>query len=160
MVFKLSRERSKKTEAVFLVGSRESEGKSKSPQALFLLPAFSFGEAKENAVPQSLICTAYQPFARLPETPKASPMRGSCRRRRLTRWTTSRQRKYFHLIRLGSTVPPSPRRGRFFYAHSRQLYHFSYTQLSQIKYHISNMANMTIMIWNFRAFFHVRSGLE
>jgi hypothetical protein len=40
--FKLSRERSKKTEAVFLVGSRESEGKSKSPQALFLLPAFSF----------------------------------------------------------------------------------------------------------------------
>ena len=29
--FKLSRERSKKTEAVFLVGSRESEGKSKSP---------------------------------------------------------------------------------------------------------------------------------
>ena len=73
-----SRERSKKTEAVFLVGSRESEGKSKSPQALFLLPAFSFGEAKENAVPHSLICTAYQPFARLPETPKASPMRGSC----------------------------------------------------------------------------------
>ena len=32
-----------------MVGSRESEGKSKSPQALFLLPAFSFGEAKENA---------------------------------------------------------------------------------------------------------------
>ena len=78
LAFQLSRERSKKTEAVFLVGSRESEGKSKSPQALFLLPAFSFGEAKENAVPQSLICTAYQPFARLPETPKASPMRGSC----------------------------------------------------------------------------------
>ncbi len=41
-----------------------------------------------------------------------------------------------------------------------QLYHFSYTQLPQIKYRISNMANMTIMIWNFRAFFHVRSGLE
>ena len=49
MDFKLSREKSRKTEAVFLVGSRESEGKSKSPQALFLLPAFSFGEAKENA---------------------------------------------------------------------------------------------------------------
>ena len=47
--FQLSREKSRKTEAVFLVGSRESEGKSKSPQALFLLPAFSFGEAKENA---------------------------------------------------------------------------------------------------------------
>ena len=45
--FKLSRERSKKTEAVFLVGSRESEGKSKSPQARFLFATFSFGEAKE-----------------------------------------------------------------------------------------------------------------
>ena len=76
MDFQLSREKSRKTEEVFLVGSRESEGKSKSPQALFLLPAFSFGEAKENADGQSQICTVYQPFARLPETPKASPMRG------------------------------------------------------------------------------------
>ena len=66
--FKLSRERSKKTEAVFLVGSRESEGKSKSPQALFLLPAFSFGEAKENAERQLQVCTAYQPFTRLSTT--------------------------------------------------------------------------------------------
>ena len=48
-----SRERSKKTEAVFLVGSRRSGGKSKSLRAHFLLPAFSFGEAKENAVLQS-----------------------------------------------------------------------------------------------------------
>ena len=64
--FQLSREKSRKTEEVFLVGSRESEGKSKSPQALFLLPAFSFGEAKENAGPQSQICTAFQPFVRLP----------------------------------------------------------------------------------------------
>ena len=64
--FKLSRERSKKTEAVFLVGSRESEGKSKSPQALFLLPAFSFGEAKENADGQLKICTIYRPFVKLP----------------------------------------------------------------------------------------------
>ena len=31
LAFQLSRERSKKTEEVFLVGSRESEGKSKSP---------------------------------------------------------------------------------------------------------------------------------
>ena len=31
LAFQLSRGRSKKTEAVFLVGSRESEGKSKSP---------------------------------------------------------------------------------------------------------------------------------
>ena len=51
-----SREKSRKTEGVFLVGSRESEGKSKSPQALFLLPAFSFGEAKENAEWQLQIC--------------------------------------------------------------------------------------------------------
>ena len=91
--FKLSRERSKKTEEVFLVGSRESEGKSKSPQALFLLPAFSFGEAKENADGQLQICTVYQPFERLLETPEASPMRGSCRRRRLMRWTAPRRRK-------------------------------------------------------------------
>ena len=48
-LFQISRERSKKTEAVFLVGSRRPGGKSKSPRARFLLPAFSFGEAKENA---------------------------------------------------------------------------------------------------------------
>ena len=76
MDFKLSRERSKKTEAVFLVGSRRSGGKSKSLRALFLLPAFSFGEAKENADAQLQICTVYQPFERLLETPEASPMRG------------------------------------------------------------------------------------
>ena len=81
MDFQLSREKSRKTEEVFLVGSRESEGKSKSPQALFLLPAFSFGEAKENADGQLQICTVYQPFERLLETPEASPMRGSCRRK-------------------------------------------------------------------------------
>ena len=28
------------------------------------------------------------------------------------RWTTSRQRKCFHLIRHGFAVPPSPHRGR------------------------------------------------
>ena len=93
MDFQLSREKSRKTEEVFLVGSRESEGKSKSPQALFLLPAFSFGEAKENADGQLQICTVYQPFERLLETPEASPMRGSCRRRRLMRWTAPRRRK-------------------------------------------------------------------
>ena len=48
----ISREMSRKTEAVFLVGSRRSGGKSKSLRARFLLPAFSFGEAKENAEPQ------------------------------------------------------------------------------------------------------------
>ena len=45
----ISREKSRKTEAVFLVGSRRPGGKSKSLRARFLLPAFSFGEAKENA---------------------------------------------------------------------------------------------------------------
>ena len=44
--------------------------------------------------------------------PKASPMRGSCRRRRLMRWTMSPGRKCSHLIRHGSAVPPSPHRGR------------------------------------------------
>ena len=68
MDFKLSREKSRKTEDIFLVGLRESEGKSKSPQALFLLPAFSFGEAKENAERQLQVCTAHQPFTRLSTT--------------------------------------------------------------------------------------------
>ena len=45
-------------------------------------------------------------------TPRASPMRGSCRRRRLRRWTMSPGRKCSHLIRHGSAVPPSPHRGR------------------------------------------------
>ena len=39
-------------------------------------------------------------------------MRGSCRRRRLMRWTASRRRKCPHLIRHGFAVPPSPHRGR------------------------------------------------
>ena len=119
MDFKLSREKSRKTEAVFLVGSRESEGKSKSPQALFLLPAFSFGEAKENADAQLQICTVYQPFERLLETPEASPMRGSCRRRRLMRWAVLCRRKCLHLIRHGFAVPPSPHRGRRRTAHPK-----------------------------------------
>ena len=120
MDFQLSREKSRKTEEVFLVGSRESEGKSKSPQALFLLPAFSFGEAKENADGQLQICTVYQPFERLLETPEASPMRGSCRQRRLMRWTAPRRRKCPHLIRHGSAVPPSPHRGRLWCSKNRK----------------------------------------
>ena len=44
--------------------------------------------------------------------PKASPMRGSCRRRRLMRWAVSHRRKCLHLIRHGFAVPPSPHRGR------------------------------------------------
>ena len=54
----------------------------------------------------------HRPLCSFPETPEASPMRGSCRRRRLMRWTTPRRRKYPHLIRHGSAVPPSPHRGR------------------------------------------------
>ena len=42
----------------------------------------------------------------------ASPMRGSCRRRRLMRWTALRKCECPHLIRHGSAVPPSPHRGR------------------------------------------------
>ena len=37
----------------------------------------------------------------------ASPMRGSCRRRRLMRWGQLRRRRSVHLIRHGSAVPPS-----------------------------------------------------
>ena len=54
-LFQITREKSRKTEAVFLVGSRRSGGKSKSLRARFLLPAFSFGEAKENAERQTQI---------------------------------------------------------------------------------------------------------
>ena len=54
-LLQISREKSKKTEAVFLVGSRGSGGKSKSPRAHFLFVTFSFGEAKEKVVPQPLI---------------------------------------------------------------------------------------------------------
>ena len=72
-LYQASREKSRKTEAVFLVGSRGSGGKSKSPQALFLLPAFSFGEAKENAVPHLQICcevSAFQLFSKTPQGQK------------------------------------------------------------------------------------------
>ena len=54
-LYQITREKSRKTEGVFLVGSRRSGGKSKSLRARFLLPAFSFGEAKENAEGQSQI---------------------------------------------------------------------------------------------------------
>ena len=54
-LFQITREKSRKTEAVFLVGSRRSGGKSKSLRARFLFATFSFGEAKEKVVPQPLI---------------------------------------------------------------------------------------------------------
>ena len=51
-LLQITRERSKKTEEVFLVGSRRSGGKSKSLRARFLFATFSFGEAKEKVEPQ------------------------------------------------------------------------------------------------------------
>ena len=96
--FKLSRERSKKTEAVFLVGSRESEGKSKSPpnrefssrfgkeemgtedkrrRLRRLVPPWSFltrqrfllEKQKKMLDGSRKFVEEYQPFERLPETP-------------------------------------------------------------------------------------------
>ena len=110
-IYQISRERSKKTEGVFLVGSRRSGGKSKSLRARFLLPAFSFGEAKENADGQLQICTVYQPFERLLETPEASPMRGRWHGGAVTDEVGQfRLRSTVHLIsRLAATA--SPHRG-------------------------------------------------
>ncbi len=62
----------------------------------------------------------HRPLCSFPETPEASPMRGSCRRRRLMRWTTPRRRNCPHLIRHGSAVPPSPRRGRLWCSKNRK----------------------------------------
>ena len=39
---------------------------NRNPLRLFFLPAFSFGEAKENAEQQLQICTIYRPFVKLP----------------------------------------------------------------------------------------------
>ena len=55
-LFQISRERSKKTEAVFLVGSRGLRGKIEIPPG-----AFPFGEAKENAEGQLQIRRSFQP---------------------------------------------------------------------------------------------------
>ena len=52
-LLQISREKSRKTEAVFLVGSRGLRGEIEIPPARFLFVTFSFGEAKENADGQS-----------------------------------------------------------------------------------------------------------
>ena len=94
LAFQLSRGRSKKTEAVFLVGSRESEGKSKSPpnrefssrfgkeemsteekrrRLRRLVPPWSFltrqrfllEKQKKMLCRSCKFAAAYQPFARL-----------------------------------------------------------------------------------------------
>ena len=48
-IHQISRERSKKTEGVFLVGSRESEGKSKSPPGSFSFCHFFFWRSKRKS---------------------------------------------------------------------------------------------------------------
>ena len=59
-LFQISRERSKKTEAVFLVGSRGLRREIEIPPG-----SFSFGEAKEKVEPQSLICRSLSAFPQL-----------------------------------------------------------------------------------------------
>ena len=105
--YQLSRERSKKTEAVFLVGSRESEGKSKSPpnrefssrfgkeemstedkrrRLRRLVPSWSFLTRQRFLLEKQkkMLCrtckfaAVHRPLCSFPETPEASPMRGSC----------------------------------------------------------------------------------
>ena len=110
-IYQISRERSKKTEGVFLVGSRESEGKSKSLRAPNRKPAqrLRFGKEEMSTedkrrrsrrlVPpwsfltrqrfllekqKKMLCrtckfaAVHRPLCSFPETPEASPMRGSC----------------------------------------------------------------------------------
>ena len=133
--FKLSREKSRKTEGVFLVGSRGSGGKSKSPpnrefssrfgkeemstedkrrRLRRLVPPWSFltrqrfllEKQKKMLDRTCKFAAVRRPLYSFPETSKASPMRGSCRRRRLMRWTAFRRRSCPHLIRLGFAEPP------------------------------------------------------
>lgn len=59
-LLQVSRERSKKTEAVFLVGSRGLRREIEIPPG-----SFSFGEAKEKVEPQSLICRSLSAFPQL-----------------------------------------------------------------------------------------------
>ena len=55
-LLQISREKSRKTEAVFLVALKGAPGgKSKSPRARFLFVTFSFGEAKEKVKLHPLI---------------------------------------------------------------------------------------------------------
>ena len=57
-----SREKSRKTEGVFLVGSR-GPGEIEIPPDSFSFPIFSFGEAKENAGQQPQIFNTSSYFA-------------------------------------------------------------------------------------------------
>ena len=55
-MLQVSREKSRKTEGVFLVASRGLRGKIEIPRARFLFVTFSFGEAKEKVRPHLQIC--------------------------------------------------------------------------------------------------------
>ena len=54
----------------------------------------------------------HRPLCSLPETPEASPMRGSCRRKATDEVGAVAQMRCLHLICHGFAVPPSPHRGR------------------------------------------------
>ena len=56
----------------------------------------------------------HRPLCSFPETPEASPMRGSCRRKATDEVGAVAQMRCLHLIRHGSAVSPSPHRGRLF----------------------------------------------
>ena len=110
MDFQLSREKSRKTEEVFLVGSRESEGKSKSPpnrecssrfgkeemstedkrrRLRRLVPSWSFLTRQRFLLEKQkkMLCrtckfaAVHRALCSFPETPEASPMRGRLRGR-------------------------------------------------------------------------------
>ena len=61
-LYQASREKSRKTEGVFLVGSR-GPGEIEIPPDSFSFPIFSFGEAKENAGQQPQIFNTSSYFA-------------------------------------------------------------------------------------------------
>ena len=58
------------------------------------------------------------------------------------RWTTSRQRKCFHLIRHGSAVPPSPHRGRLWGAQKDRKPPRKKVQTNKLGLHLLLMAEI------------------
>ena len=101
-------------------GKEETSTEDKKPCLQGFVPSWSFltrqrfllEKQKKMLYRTCKFAAVHRPLCSFPETPEASPMRGSCRRRRLMRWTASRQCSCLHLIRHGFAVPPSPHRGR------------------------------------------------
>ena len=86
---------------------------NRNPLRLFFFcQRFLLEKQKKMLCRSCKFAAVHRPLCSFPETPEASPMRGSCRRRRLMRWTVPRKRNCSHLIRHGFAVPPSPHRGR------------------------------------------------